>query len=93
MCRTVKDSNSSSSSPTTVEGHLGRDSICRGPRSMETVAKAMLGAVVVVADQGQIAQFGGAAVLPVPQMVGVESAGGPAAGHHTAAVPVLQRPA
>lgn len=51
-CRTVKDSNSSSKSPTTVGGRLGRDSIFRGSRSMETVAKAMLGAAVVVVEIG-----------------------------------------
>ena len=49
--------------------------------------------VVVGAHQREIVQFGGAAVFPVPEVVGVQTAGGPAAGNHAAAVTVLQRAA
>ncbi len=49
--------------------------------------------VVIGAEQDQVGQFGGSAVVPVPDVVGVQSAGGPTAGHRAAAVAVLQRPA
>jgi len=46
-------------------------------------------AVVVGAQQNQIAQFGGAAVFPVLDVVGVQAAGGAAAGDRAAAVAVF----
>ena len=46
--------------------------------------------VVVGADQNEVSQLGGAAVLPVADVVGMQTAGGPAPGHHTAAVAVLE---
>jgi hypothetical protein len=54
---------------------------------------AVMGAVVVRADQDQIVEFGGPAVLPVHDVVGVQAAGGPAAGDHAAVVAVLECPA
>ena len=48
--------------------------------------------VVVGAHQYEVVEFGGAAVFPVPDVVGVQSAGGATAGNHAAAVPVLQGP-
>jgi hypothetical protein len=53
----------------------------------------MVGPVMVRADQHQVLQFGGSAVLPVLDVVGVQSAGRPAPGHHTAAVAVLENAA
>ena len=50
----------------------------------------MVQPVVIRAEQDQVVQVGGAAVLPVPQVVGVQAAGGSAAGDHTAVVAVLQ---
>ncbi len=46
---------------------------------------------MVGAHQHEIVDFGGAAVFPVPDVVGVQSAGGATAGDHAAAVPVLER--
>ena len=40
---------------------------------------AVVRPVVERAEQDQVGQFGGAAVFPVPDVVGVQSAGGPAA--------------
>ncbi len=53
----------------------------------------MVQPVVIGAQQDQVGQLGGAAVFPVPDVVGVQTAGGPAAGNHAAAVAVLQRAA
>ena len=53
----------------------------------------MMQPVVIRAHQHQIAQFGGPAVLPMPNVMGMQTPGGPAPGHHTAPVAVLQRPA
>ena len=50
----------------------------------------MMRPVVVGAHQYEVVEFGGAAVFPVPDVVGVQSAGGATAGNHAAAVPVLQ---
>ena len=46
--------------------------------------------VVKRAQQHQVGQFGGAAVFPVPDVMGVQAAGRPTARHHTAVVAVLQ---
>ena len=51
---------------------------------------AVMQPVVVRADQHQVVQFGGAAVLPVQEVMGVQAAGGAAAGDHAGAVAVLQ---
>ncbi len=51
---------------------------------------AVVQPVVKRADQDQVGQLGGAAVFPVPDVVGVQTAGGPAAGDRAAAVAVLQ---
>ncbi|MDT5216734.1 MAG: hypothetical protein QOK18_4973 [Mycobacterium sp.] len=53
----------------------------------------MMQPVVIRAHQRQVVEFGETAVLPVPDVVGVQTAGGPAAGHHAAAVTVLERSA
>jgi hypothetical protein len=50
----------------------------------------MVGPVVMGADQHEVVQFGGAAVFPVLDVVGVQTAGGPASGHPAAAVAVLE---
>ena len=49
--------------------------------------------VVERADQDQIVQFGFAAVLPVPDVVAVQTAGGPTPRDRTRRMPILQRPA
>jgi hypothetical protein len=54
-------------------------------------AAAMVQAVVIRTQQHQVVQFGRAAVFPVPQVMGVQTAGGPATGHRAAAVAMLQR--
>ncbi len=53
----------------------------------------MVQPVVVRADQHQVVEFGGAAVFPVPDVVGVQAAGGPAAGHRAGGVAVFERAA
>jgi hypothetical protein len=55
-------------------------------------ATAMMQAVMEGTHQHEVDQFGGSAVLPVPDVVGVQPAGGPAPGDHAAAVAVLQCP-
>ena len=50
----------------------------------------MVQPVVIRAHQHQVGQFGGAAVFPVPDVVGVQTAGGAAARNGAAAVAVLQ---
>ena len=50
----------------------------------------MVQPVVIRADQHEVEQFGGAAVFPVADVVGVQPAGGAAAGDHTAAVAVFE---
>jgi hypothetical protein len=47
-------------------------------------------AVVVGAEQDQVVQFGVPAVFPVPDVVGVQAAGGCAAGYHAGGVAVFQ---
>ncbi|MDT5285374.1 MAG: hypothetical protein QOF88_263, partial [Mycobacterium sp.] len=50
----------------------------------------MVRPVMIRADQDEVVQLGQAAVLPMPDVVGVQTAGGPAAGYHAAAVAVLE---
>ena len=50
----------------------------------------MVGPVVIGADQDEVVQLGGAAVFPMPNVVGMQTAGGPASGYHAAAVAVLE---
>ncbi|ANW63058.1 hypothetical protein BCA37_05020 [Mycobacterium sp. djl-10] len=49
-------------------------------------APCVVQAVVIGTHQDEIVEFGGAAVFPVDQVVGVQAAGGAATGHHTRAV-------
>ena len=51
---------------------------------------AMVQPVVIGADQHQVVQLGGPAVFPVPDVVGVQTAGGPAAGNRARGVAVLK---
>ncbi len=53
----------------------------------------MVQPVVIGADQDQVGQLGGAAVFPMLNVVGVQTAGGAAAGHRAAAAAMLQRAA
>jgi hypothetical protein len=50
----------------------------------------MVGPVVMRADEHQVVEFGGSAVLPVHDVMSVQTAGGSAAGYHAAAVAVFQ---
>ena len=50
----------------------------------------MMRPVMVRADQNEVVELGEPAVLPVHEVMGVQTTGGPAAGHHAAAVAVLQ---
>jgi hypothetical protein len=50
----------------------------------------MVGSMVVWADQHEIVEFGGSAVLPMDHVMGMKTAGGSAAGYHAAAIPVLE---
>jgi hypothetical protein len=45
---------------------------------------------VTVRAWAGLGQFGGAAVFPVPQVVGVQTAGGPTAGHRAHGVAVFE---
>ena len=49
--------------------------------------------MVIRAQQHQVVQLGGAAVFPVPDVVGMQAAGGAAAGDRAVAVAVLECPA
>src|SRR4029079_8620773 len=51
---------------------------------------AVVGPVVIRAQQHQVVQFGGSAVFPVPYVVGVQTAGRAAAGHGAGGVAVFQ---
>ena len=51
----------------------------------------MVQPVVVGAHQHEVVQLGASAVFPVPDVVGVQTAGGTAAGNHAGAVAVLER--
>ena len=53
----------------------------------------MVQPMMIRAYQYQVGQLGVAAVLPVPDMVCVQTAGGPAAGHRARGMAVLQRTA
>ena len=61
-------------------------------RAREGDDPAVVQPVMEGADQHQIGQFGQPAVLPMHEVVRVQSPGGPAAGHHTTTIAVLQRP-
>ena len=45
---------------------------------------------MIGADQHQVGQFGVAAVFPVPDVVCVQTAGGPAPGNRTRGMAVLE---
>ena len=51
---------------------------------------AVMGPVVVRADEHEVVEVGGAAVFPVLEVVGVQGAGVLAAGDHAGAVAVFQ---
>jgi hypothetical protein len=53
-------------------------------------APAVVQAVVVRAEQGQIDQLGDATILPMPNVMSLQAAGGPAAGDRAASVAVFQ---
>ena len=53
----------------------------------------MVQPVVIGAEQYQVVQLGGAAVFPVPEVMGVQTAGGATAGNRAHAVAVLERAA
>ncbi|GAT14243.1 uncharacterized protein RMCT_1214 [Mycolicibacterium thermoresistibile] len=46
--------------------------------------------VVIPADQYQVVEVGGAAVFPVPDVMGMQTTGGPATGHRAGPVAVFQ---
>ena len=54
---------------------------------------AMVQPVVIRAQQHQVVQLGGPAVFPVHDVMGVQTAGGPATRHRARGVAVLQRTA
>ena len=54
---------------------------------------AVVQPVVIGAEQHQVVQLGGAAVFPVPEVVGVQTAGGPTAGNRAHGVAVFERAA
>lgn len=47
--------------------------------------------VVIRAHQHQVGQLGGPTVLPMSDVVGVQTPGGPTTGNHTRAVAMLKR--
>ena len=53
----------------------------------------MVQPVVIGAQQHQVVQLGGAAVFPVPQVMGVQTAGGATAGNRAHGMAVLERAA
>ena len=69
---------------------VGDDELVRGPN--EGDAPGVVQPVMVRTDEDEIVQLGQAAVLPMLEVVGVQAASRAAAGHHTAAIPMLQRP-
>ena len=50
----------------------------------------MVQPMMIGAEQHEVVQLGRPAVFPVPDVVGVQTAGGPAAGHRAGAVAVLE---
>ncbi len=48
--------------------------------------------VVIRAHQHQVGQLGGPTVLPMLDVMGVQTPGGPTTGNHTRAVAMLKRP-
>jgi hypothetical protein len=54
---------------------------------------AMMSPVMVRTDQDEIVEFGGSAVLPMHDVVGVQTTGGSATGDHAAAITMLQHAA
>ena len=50
----------------------------------------MMQPMVIRTDQHEVVQFGGAAVFPVPDVMGVQTAGGAAAGDRAGGVAVLE---
>ncbi|CAA0137332.1 Uncharacterised protein [Mycolicibacterium vanbaalenii] len=67
---------------------VGDDEVVGG--AGEGDAAAVVQPVVERADEDEVVEFGGAAVFPVPQVMGVQAAGGPTAGDHAAAIAVFQ---
>src|SRR6185312_9077298 len=52
---------------------------------------SMVQPVMIWTQQHQVGQLGQAAVFPVPNMVGMQTAGSPTTGHRTGCVAVLER--
>ena len=50
----------------------------------------MVASVMIRTQQDQVGQLGGAAVFPVPKVVGVQATGGATAGNYARAVAMLQ---
>ena len=50
----------------------------------------MVQAVVIRAHQDEVVQLGGAAVFPMPDVVGVQTTSGAATGHRTRGITVLE---
>ena len=69
---------------------VGDDELVGGPNEGDPAG--VVQAVVVRTDEDEVVQLGQAAVLPMNQVMGVQAAGRAAAGHHTTAIPMLQRP-
>ena len=74
-------------------GGRASDAACSGRPSLSVTTRRSAGPVMVMtppmmqpvvirADQHEVEQLGRTAVLPVHDVVGVQAAGGPAAGHH-----------
>src|SRR6516162_5409588 len=55
--------------------------------------RASAGPVMMMAEQHQVGQLGGAAVFPVPEVMGVQTTGGTTARYRAHAVAMLQRAA
>ena len=72
-------------------GCVGDDEVVGGSGDGDDAP--MVQPVVIGAHQHEVGQLGEAAVFPVPDVVGVQTAGCPAAGNHAGAVAVLERAA
>jgi hypothetical protein len=70
---------------------VGDDETVRG--SGDGDDPAMMSPVMVRTDQDEILEFGGPAVLPMPDVMGVQTTGGPTTRYHTAAITMLQHAA
>jgi hypothetical protein len=67
---------------------VGHDEVAG--RSGDVDDASMMQTVVIGTHQHQVAQLGGAAVFPVPDVMGVQTAGGSATGNRARGVAVLE---